>query len=242
MQPVSFTGTYKFTFTPTQQGDGDRIQNVINSCEQENIPHKEEYKNKGGNYPYSMPVYYIEGTIISPDEKDKMVESFLAQNGFNFERLDLKEINTPENIAARAAKAPDGFIKVKIDAQKLIELTKSQPQGNLDHVKHDYEHYFKDNLMQIIDGGDDYQAPALYLRPYGKVDDTIEYINRYGADRLNENSMLIDLDNADASKSSSNAPSYAMFYALLDKGLTKMPVYMNKDTYNLARALDLITY
>ena len=87
----------------------------------------------------------------------------------------------------------------------------------------------------MLKSGNDIQTSTIYITSNGsQVEDTLDYISKYGADNLNKDQIIIDF----AQRTSD--PDHCVFFALKDAGFENIPVYVNDDTYKLANALGLI--
>lgn len=91
----------------------------------------------------------------------------------------------PVGILSRIEEAPKNMIKVKIDPKRLYELIEKQ-NHNLDHCEKDYNIYYKDKVLNMIKSADKIPITALCIFPRNcDVEQTLNYIDRFGAKNLN---------------------------------------------------------
>ena len=174
-------------------------------------------------------------TMLVPDSLDKDVEAFCANRGIQFKKINTKEAIQPEAILDRIKNAPKSMRKVTIDAERLFEIAKNQNQ-NLAHCEKDYYNYYYDKVDFMLKTGDEIPATTLWISPSGsKVDDTLDYINTWGADNLNKEQIFVEFNQVEE-----DDPDHCIFFALKNMGIKEVPVYVNEDTYKLASALGIL--
>ncbi len=226
---VSFGSTYKVSnqnnknFVGFQQLCVDKRMN-----EGVAVDFKDSMSSKP---PYNYSVTY---TMVAPDDMDNEIETYCANNGIQFTKLTNKELLSPSRIDSSIAAPEKDYKLVKINAKKVEELAKTQ-ETNLEHCEKDYKQYYDKQVDFMLKSGNDIQTSTLYINPNGsQVEDTLDYISKYGADNLNKDQIIIDF----AQRTSD--PDHCVFFALKDAGFENIPVYVNDDTYKLANALGLI--
>lgn len=139
-----------------------------------------------------------------------------------------------EAILSRVQKAPEGMIKVNVNAEKLQDLASQHPESNLKYCEKEYGRYFEEQTNFMLKSGNKFPASTLYINPMMSKEDAIEYAEKYGAENFNKNSLHIDF------AQHTNDPDHCTFFAMKEAGLKNIPVYMNKESYELAEALGLL--
>ena len=120
---------------------------------------------------------------------------------------------------------------VTLKADKLEELLKSQ-DSNYDHCKYTYENYFKDDTMDMLKSGEKIPAMKIAITE-NMADDVLDYIDKFGADKLNKDSLIIDfLQTVDE-------PNHCLYFAMKELGMNEMPVCVGYRTYDIGRKLGL---
>ena len=217
LSPVSFGSTYK-TFYDENSKNVANYYSTIGLCDSQKIPYIEDYEVNSC-------------TIVAPDSRDKYLETYMANKGIVFHKLDSEKLNDPIQIGLRVMPAPKGRHKVYIDAEKFEEMLK-KTRSNYDHCKLSYKEYFKETLQTQIKSGEQIPATSLFLVP--KTCDLIDFINRYGAESVDENMLDAIFDMSHITEDSS------MYFAMKDAGMTRIPVYMDKDSTEIANKMGII--
>ncbi|MCR5265381.1 MAG: hypothetical protein K6E29_02155 [Cyanobacteria bacterium RUI128] len=229
MNSVSFGSTYKINNNNYPQHTGP----IMDFCDKNDL----EYCSKtevSEIKKHSIPKYKASTTIIAPDSKDSLVETFLANKGIKFNKLDTKELLNKSKIQARVESAPKDMKLVTVDAKKLEELIYNQ-DTNIGYCENTYKNYYKDGVNLMIRSGDKLPATTLYITPTGEsTDDAVNYIKRFGKDRLNEDQLSFMFTQR------TDDPDQCMYFGMKDLGMDKVPMYVNKDTYKIADALGLL--
>ena len=224
---VSFGSTYKIN------------QSFYSSVNQKRNLDELLYKCDKSNYQYSEDLYRTDkteraATIVVPDDCDRDIESICNNLGIPFRKLYTNNLTSPVAIDNRINNAPKGMRKAKVDPDKLFDLIQRQPNNNIDYCELNYKKFFKDKTDFMIKSGDKIPATTLYISPYSGKENMIEYINRYGVENLNPDMMSIDFSQR------TNDPDHCMFFAMIDAGLTEIPVYVNDESYETGKALGII--
>lgn len=231
MNSISFGSTYKINL----KNDIQKQDNLTEFCCNNGLDYSSKLEStKVKSRGFSTPVTRINSTVIAPDEKDGLIEAYLANQGIKFKKLDSKELLSKSKIEARVEKPLQDRHLVKIDAKKLDKLIHNQDQ-NIDYCEKNYENYYRDDVDTMIKSGDKITATSLYIIPLGEsVKDTVKYINAYGADRLNDNQLSFVFNQE------SDEPDHCTFFGMKDLGMNEIPVYVDNDTLKLGKALELI--
>lgn len=239
ISPISFQGTYK-VYNRENEGIQDYFE-LLNKCETSGIKTKMEFSD----YAKEPSIPTIDGkevistaTIVTPDAFDEYIETFCKNAGIKFTRLNETELLNPENVIERTTKPKRSDEKTKIvlvDAQKLDELAKRQTIGNFDHVGKDYKNYFKQDADFSLKSGDEIIAPTLVLSSdmAGGIRGAIEYVENFGAENLNDDSIFIDLIQM------TDDPDHCTYFAMKNIGMKKIPVCVDEKTYELGDKMGL---
>lgn len=231
MNSVSFGSTYKISNNKYPQQTGP----VMDFCEKNGLEYcsKTEVSEVKKNN-FGVPKFKSSTTIIAPDSKDSIVEAFLANKGIKFNKLDTKELLSKSKIQSRIEDAPKDMRLVNVDAKKLEEIIRNQ-DTNIGYCETTYNKYYKDSVNLMMKSGDKLPATTLYINPTGEsTDDAVEYVKKFGKDRLNENQLSFMFTQR------TDDPDQCMYFGMKDLGMDKIPMYVNKDTYKIADALGLL--
>ena len=231
ISPVSFGSTYKLQ-PINDDAKLKGYQQTMTYCEKNHISNKEEYTHQ---YNKQTGRYYfaLTSTIVAPDDRDANIEKILNNYGINFYKIDTKEITKPLKIESRIAPPQEGYKLVKVNSEKLDKYLTEQ-MGNFEHCENDYNKYYKEDTNFMLKSGDVIVAPTLYITPASDKKSLTDYINVFGANNLNPNSIYFDLSQR------SDYPDHCMFFAMKDTGMKNIPVYLNQDSYDIAKELGLL--
>lgn len=231
MNTVSFGSTYKINAGADIRNNGK----LVDFCSDNNLDYSTKVESKRG-YLSSKPSVKINTTIIAPDQKDNILETYLANQGIKFKKLDTKELLSKSKVESRIEKPVQDRKLVKINAQKLEKLARNQDQ-NIDYCEDNYEKYYKDSVDLMIKSGDKIPATSLFITPLGEsTEDTVKYIKNFGADRLNDSQLSFWFN-----QECPDSPDHCMFFGMKDLGMNSIPVYVDNDTYKIADALGIIS-
>lgn len=224
---VSFGSTYKINQSLYSSVNQQRnLDELMDKCDR-------------SNYQYSEDLYRTnkterKATIVVPDAHDRDIESICNNLGIPFRKLTTEKLTSPAEIDSRIADAPKGMRKAKVDPDKLFELIQQQTNNNIDHCELNYKKFFKDKTDFMIKSGDKIPATTLYISPYNGKDNMVQYIDRFGVENLNPDMMSIDFSQRTID------PDHCMFFAMIDAGLTEIPVYVNDESYETGKALGVL--
>ncbi len=234
ISPVSFGSTYKI-HSQNLGDDANRKKhfNVMDYCDKQGIDIRTEESWGEQKSPISIPEYSVKTTIIAPDSQDKNLEAFFSVLGIDFKKHSTEDLMNPKAIEKRVMDAPKGMRTVKIDPDKLFSLIDKQPINNIEHCESDYKTYYKDNTDFMLKSGDEIPATTLYLNPFMGSEKALEYLKRFGEDTMNRDSMSVDFSQR------TDDPDHCMFFAMIDAGLSEVPVYVDKDSYAVGKAMGL---
>lgn len=231
ISPVSFGSTYKLQ-PINDDAKAKGYQQVMSYCDKNHISNKEEYTHQ---YNKQSGLYYfaLTSTIVAPDNKDEKIEKILNNYGINFYKLDSKEITKPLKIESRIAPPQEGYKLAKVNSERISEYLKEQ-NGNFEHCEKDYNKFYKEDTDFMLKSGDVIIAPTLYITPSDNKDALTEYVNVFGSDNLNPGAVFFDLGQR------SDYPDHCMYFAFKDAGMKNIPVYLDKDSYDVAKVLGLL--
>lgn len=227
---VSFTGTYKVN--NQDPASFAKFQNyALNKELEPNVKTslKDEIIKRGnfGSFDYKA-----EQTLIVPDYLDIDVETFCANNGISYKKYDTRNLLNPMLITSRIDYAPKGYKKVSVDVEKLEELIKNQ-NSNLAHCQNVYDKYYSDSVDTMLRNGDSIPATTLIIRNSSGNEDLREYVDRFGAENLNNNQIFVTFNQK------TDDPDHCTYFALKDMGMNKIPVYVDSQSYEAGVILGL---
>ena len=229
LQAVSFGGTFKVSNQqPNSPDDFVKFHNYAEKISEKMGVCSFSQNTIKSMYPYS---YCVEQTLIIPDAMDNSVESFCARNGIKFKKFETSDLLDPATIKSRVQDAPQDFVKVEVDVDKLSKLMKTQ-DGNIEHCRKDYEDYFKNHIDFTIRSGEKFPATTLFIST-SNTNALVNYIDRYGADNLNNNQVSLDFSGRTLGQ------DQCVYFALKNLGLKKVPVYVDAQTYLIGNKLGL---
>ena len=183
--------------------------------------------------------YKAEQTLIVPDSMDLDVEMYCANRGIKYKKITTGDLLQLESIKSRIEKAPAGYHKVYVDADKLEELSTNQ-SSNLDYCREMYNKHFSDEVDTIIKSGDKILATTLFINPeegyfeFGKGNKHLKkYVETFGVERLNKDQIGLYFAQR------TNQPDHCTYFALRDLGMGKIPVYVNNQNLETGKILGL---
>lgn len=250
--PVSFTSTYKayITKTDAQQGKYSHPQ-LTNYLDSNNIRYSQTFIDEKPTPTYSNPFktdnssqyvpeindYAISKyTIVAPDSFDADIETIMANRGIKFEKISTDDAIAPMSVLSRLIPPKEGYSLIAIDSKKLEDLAQKQ-ESNFEHCKSDYENYFRENTDFAIKS-DEQITPQTISIKYLDDDSTPEslkrYVDSFGVNNLNKDSIAIYQSQL------GERTDINPYYALKELGFTKVPVYLDNESYKNALTLGLI--
>jgi len=230
ISPISFTGTYKVTNKDNFSHEYLQFRSYA-----VDISDKEGVKiGCNDAVESSYPYRYTSNTIVvAPDKMDKNIETFCRTHGIKYTKAETQKLMQPVAIEKRIKKAPRGMELVRVNVDALEEIIQEQ-NTNLNHCEKMYNQYFKNDVDFMLKNGAPIQPSSLYITPAnGRVSDTVDYIEHFGADELNKKQLFIDFNQA------TDQPDQCTYFALRDLGMDNVPVYVNQDTLAIGNALGI---
>ncbi|MBO5948622.1 hypothetical protein J6Q66_07290 [bacterium] len=222
---VSFGSTYKINhpFTTLTSKKMDATYDLLDKCEQRRIRTSETMKTD------SMSV-----TIVSPDCLDSYIETLCANRGIEFKKITNDELMDKDMILSRVQKAPEKMIKAKINAEKFEKLVSQHPESNIKYCQKEYDRYFEDATNFMLKKGSKFPATTMYITTSMDKEDAILYKQMNGVENFNKNSIQFNFAQR------TNDPDHCVYFAMKEAGIKNIPVYMSQDTYDLAKAFEII--
>lgn len=252
INPISFTSTYKayITKTDTQQGKYSHPE-LTDYLDKNNIRYSQTFIDPKITPAYSNPFKTDESsqyvpeindyavskyTIAAPDSFDNDIETIMANRGIKFEKIATDDVTAPLSILNRLASPQKGYYLAAIDSKKLEQLVQKQ-DSNFDHCKNDYENYFRENTDFLIKSDEEITPQTISIK-YLADDSTPEslkrFVDRFGVKNLNEGSIAI------YQAQRGDRTDVNLYYALKKLGFSKVPVYLDKESYENAKTLGLL--
>ncbi len=233
MTNISFGSTYIVSNRHNTYDAFSKFQEYALTKECENVDSVQARlkDSMDSRYPYEYTAQY---TLIAPDEMDSSIERFCSYNGIEFSRLSNEALLDPAAIVKRISLPEKGQIRTRINAEKLEELIQNQ-STNFDHCKRDYENYYKENVDFMLKSGERFPTTTLHINSTlgANNDALLNYIERYGAQKLNPEQIRIDFCQH------TDEPDHCVYFALRDLGMKNVPVYVDSDTFQVGSALGL---
>ena len=221
---VSFGSTYKVQYNSAdKKSDFEKFQAFGD------YPHTEgsimTIKDKFTGYNYSA-----ERMLIVPDEQDKDVEAYCKRYGIEFTKRTNDELLNPQNIRYRIEEPRKGYIQVDLDVDKFEEVLGRASDSNVKHCEEDYKKYFKKETDFVLKSGKPFPTSTLFIDSniYSGFD---RFVDLYGAKNVHPR--------IDFAQVSPDYHDHAMYFALKDLGMKKIPVYVNENSYNVGHKLGL---
>ena len=229
MKPVSFGSSFKVTTNEKNYNKLASHYSLLDFCDDKNIEHRESYKTEK-TYPHNS---FVTSTFNVPNRLDCEIENYCSLMGINYKKYNREELESKKTILSGIKPAPHEKYLVNINAKKLEELVKYHKDNNYKNCYYDYLNFYLDDVEQILSSQDKFSASSLYLNSAEGVEETLEYINKYGKDSLNCNSLFINFNQE------TDKPDHCMYFAMKEAGIKHIPVYVDIDSYRLGDALGL---
>jgi len=233
MTSISFSGYYRFNITTNNKESYSNLKHLNKYLdEQQKDGEKIKTAEKYRKHPYTG--IEITKIVSVPDEKDSNLELFCIENNIPFRKLDTAGMTKINRLKSRIAPAPEGKTKANIDLDKFEEVM-SRQSTNFKHCKSDYENYYKDDVDYMLKSGEEIPASTLYLTSCIGSSGLENYVELYGADKLNKNTIIADFNQE------TDKPDHCIFEAFKDLGMKKIPVYMDDDSFEIAKTLGILS-
>ena len=221
---VSFGSTYK-----VQYNSSDKKSDLKKFFAFGDYPHTEDsimtFKDKFTGYNYSA-----ERMLIVPDSQDKDVEAYCKKYGISFIKHTNDELLNPQNIRYRIKEPRKGYVQVNLDVDKFEEVLGRASDSNVKGCEEDYKKYFKKETDFILKSGENFPTSTLFIDSniYSGFD---RFVDLYGAKNVHPR--------IDFAQVSTDYHDHAMYFALRDLGMKKIPVYVNENSYKVGHKLGL---
>lgn len=225
VSPVSFTSTYKIkepyhTSTPETL---KRQHMLINECVENDFPYSENWKLDGK-----------ETTIVTPHALDGFFEGVCTKLNFFYEKISNKNLMDVQSIYNRVNEPPKDMVKAYIDLERLDALLKTQKDNNFEQCEKEYNEKYKSKADFALRSGDKISASTMYIAPMVGYGDYIKFMDVIGHKKLSRDAVFVGLIQR------TEKPDHCQFFAMKNANMKKIPVYMDKNSYELAQALRII--
>ena len=224
LSAVTFGSTYKIS---SKDNSYNKLWQVQNFALENNVKNAQIKTSSGKAKTTSC-------TIIADDNLDKAIELFCATNGINYKKIPSETLSNLNSIMGRIEPAPKGMTLVMLDFEKLKSLSQQQ-KSNLAQCEHDYQKYYRDKIDTImLKSGDMIPATTVkIINNLGSTKELVEQLQKNSISNLRPNQITIDV------KPQTDHPDHCICFALYNKGMKNVPVYVNKSTYDIGQALGL---
>lgn len=223
---ISFGSTYKVSSSNNNINNYAKFKAFAEKMHETNNIYLECKDKMKSTYPYE---YQMDCTVVAPNCFDDNIERYCANNAITYSKFS--PAMSTEALQARVAEAPLGKIKVNVNAKKLEAICQVQ-NSNIKDCQNDYNKYFHNNVHIMLKKGEKFPTSTLYI----SADDTenaIRYINKFGADNLNNKQLFIDFSQR------TNMPDHCVYFALRNAGIKEVPVYVDESTLKIGEALGI---
>lgn len=227
---ISFGSTYKVT----SKNNPDRVFHQFTNLAMVKQFEKDVYSNYDMNISNKPPYdYEATTTLIVNDREDSFIEGYCARNGIKYTKFTNEQLLKPENIMFRLKKPQNDYYRAMMNVEKFEELLKNQ-YSNIEHCESDYNKYFKEKVNFMLKSGDEIPATTFAIGSTQSVEDTIKYIDKYGAEKINENSLLLDFSQQ------TDEPDHCVYFALKNLGMKEIPINVSRETLSIGSALGIL--
>ena len=233
INPVSFGSTYKMSVNNHSSVKKQMHYRALTQyCEENELPYQTKVEPIFMTSTHPEEIYTL--TAVLPDKDDINFEMFCKNRGIKVEKFENENIMTPRSILKRIKNPPKGYIKAYVDAEKISKFLEKQRDNNFKHCKHDYDMYYKNKTDFMLKSFDFITAPTLHVNSPMGTKEALEYIRKYGSKMINEDSVMVNLDQR------TDDPDHCLYFAMQDAGLKQIPVYVNRTSLELGRAIGFI--
>ena len=172
-------------------------------------------------------------TVVVPNEKDCDVEEYCQRSGIKYTKHTFNDLLNPANITKRIKQPKDNKIIAYADIDKLEQFAANQ-DSNLRACEKDYYEKYMDSVDYIIKSGDEIPATTLCITPKNNFnrENAISFIKNYGTSKLPCMAEMDFLQETDT-------PSHCMITAFKNLGMRNIPLYVDKNTYQIGQILGL---
>lgn len=230
---IPFTSTYKVSNCNNSKDEFLKFEDLCDNFEGKDnsaVWFEEDISSKD-------LIWHKMYTLVVDDSKDSEVERYCANHGIKFSRYYKNQLSDIKQIQGRI-KAPAGNLKLrKVNADRLFQVMRGQ-NTSIPEKKSGYKNGPKQRTERMIESG--LEIPTSYLsisnNDYRLSNDVaLMNILENGLKGLKDNQISIDFIQL------TNEPDDNMFYAFYDMGMKDIPLYMNKNTLEYAKALGILT-
>lgn len=171
-------------------------------------------------------------SAVIPDDMDYDFENYCYQLGIKFDRYTDEHLSQ-DRIIKRTELSEYATRDMEIhllNADKFEELLKNQPNNNIQHCQNMYEQYYKEKADGMIKSNLPIEPTNLYIIP--AFEGVKEYVERYGVENLNYDSICLDFNQLDEF-------DHCNYFAMRNLGMNDIPVCVDSNTYEIGKVLGL---
>ncbi|MBQ3641846.1 hypothetical protein II906_07995 [bacterium] len=226
---VSFGSTYKIYKENNDDSGFNNIQ-LFSYYLKNSISHTQTIPEK--KYTFERKTVH---TIVADDSLDKDIEAYCKINCIKYHKLETSELLDMFNLRARMKRPDDGRRIALLDSEKFEELLTSQ-KNNISECKEEYEQYQEKSVDFMIKSGEEFPLTSLYISPLlASPKITINMLQKYGRKYIPHDYISMAFV-----REKDNVPDHCTYFGLKDLGYKKIPVYVDKDTYEMGKALEFL--
>lgn len=226
--PICFKGTYIF---PLSGNSGDKFHKMFDYINKNNSNLQFGYadldKFDNGCYIGKEKVL----NVITSKELDFPIESYCLQNGISFTKISDISLIEPLTTLLNTVPSKDKKILTFIDIFQFEKLIKSQ-RTNVYACYEQYSNLHRSRVLGMIKYSDDIQAPTLEITPNNMSSkEALDILD--GSKKLQDDFLTV------AFTSKSLNPDYELYFGYRELGLTKIPVFVDKNTHDIGLKLGI---
>ncbi len=234
IHPVSFGSTYKVS-TNSNKEQLRAFDKFSNKCIELERKHKgiSEYTDNYDNFQGQE--FKASRILVADDDADNEIELFCIRNGIKYKKYKSSDFMIP-SVLKRIEQPKRKMSKVNISSKRLEKLLSAQA-GNISLCENDYKGKYKKNVNYMLKSAVPFPTTTLFIKDnYGDIEKTLRYINRYGSDKLDCGHLSFNFNRQ------TDNPDHCVYFGLKDMGITEIPVYVDDDTFDIAKALEIISF
>lgn len=219
LSSTPFTSTFKFKYEANNGlNSGANQVKVDNFAFKNNMNYETELQDVDCSIPNSSEVYAT-GTLYAPDCKDMDVETFCKIHGIQFTKIPSSPLISQRAVLSRCVLPKDcGDKKMALlDTKKFENAYMTSPFGNIQACEDMYATQYASQIHDVISSGEEITVPELY-------------INGPSEGRLPASFVFNQTD---------NEANHCLYFAMKNIGMTKVPVAVDRHTYEVGCELGL---
>lgn len=219
LSSTPFTSTYKFKYEANNGvNSGSNHVKVDEFAFKNNIQYNINYNDVDCSKPNGSE-QYATGILKAPDYKDMDVEKFCKLNGIQFEKTPSSPLVSQKAVLSRCVLPQEaGNKKIAfLDVEKFEDASSLSPFGNVEACEDLYVSQCASQIHDVISSGEDIVVPELY-------------INEPSSGRLPASFVFNQTD---------KEPNQCLYFAMKNIGMTKVPVAVDRHTYEVGCEMGL---